>query len=115
MGRGANIYHPRSRQLIWRSLQAADQDHWHPRSTYRTTIALAKWTRREADWIDPARECLYHIIVANEAHLRRVLGAYVRYYKHSRTHLAIDKAVQRTGRVEIVPQLGGLHNSFVRI
>ena len=67
------------------------------------------------------RECLDHIIVANEAHLRRVLGAYARYYNHSRTHLAIDKdaplarAVQRTGRVEIVPQLGGLHNSFVRI
>ncbi len=67
------------------------------------------------------RECLDHVIVANESHLRRVLGAYARYYNHSRTHLAIDKdapfgrAVQLTGRINIVPHLGGLHNSFVRI
>ncbi len=67
------------------------------------------------------RECLDHIIVANESHLRRVLGAYARYYNNSRTHLSIDKdapfgrEVQITGRITIVPHLGGLHNSFVRI
>ncbi len=67
------------------------------------------------------RECLDHIIVANEAHLRRVVGAYARYYNNTRTHLAIDKdapfgrAVQMTGQINIVPHLGGLHNSFVRI
>ncbi len=67
------------------------------------------------------RECLDHIIVANEAHLRRVLCAYERYYNYSRTHLSIDKdapfgrPVQGVGRISVVPHLGGLHNSFVRI
>jgi transposase InsO family protein len=37
------------------------------------------------------RECLDHVIVANETGLRRVLGAYVAYYMRSRTHLALAK------------------------
>jgi putative transposase len=38
------------------------------------------------------RECLDHMIVINEAHLRRVLTAYSRYYHRSRTHLGLEKA-----------------------
>ncbi len=34
------------------------------------------------------RECLDHVIVRNEAHLRRVLHAYSQYYNVTRTHLA---------------------------
>ena len=37
------------------------------------------------------RECLDHVIVLNEAHLRRVLMAYSRYYHRSRTHLGLEK------------------------
>ena len=37
------------------------------------------------------RECLDHVIVLNERHLRRVLRDYVGYYHRSRTHLALDK------------------------
>ena len=37
------------------------------------------------------RECLDHVIVANEAGLQRVLRDYVAYYLNSRTHLALDK------------------------
>jgi len=33
------------------------------------------------------RECLDHVIVFNERHLRRVLRTYVAYYQRSRTHL----------------------------
>ena len=36
------------------------------------------------------RECLDHIIVLGEAHLRRTLKSYARYYK-TRTHLALDE------------------------
>jgi transposase InsO family protein len=37
------------------------------------------------------RECLDHIIVLGEAHLRRILKSYARYYNETRTHLAFDK------------------------
>src|ERR1700728_808993 len=49
------------------------------------------------------RECLDHIIVLGEIHLRRVLKSYARYYNETRTHLALDKdapvsrLVQRVG------------------
>ena len=37
------------------------------------------------------RECLDHLIVLGEAHLRRVLAWYVLYYQQARTHLALEK------------------------
>jgi transposase InsO family protein len=37
------------------------------------------------------QECLDHVIVLNEEHLRRVLRSYLRYYHESRTHLALGK------------------------
>jgi transposase InsO family protein len=37
------------------------------------------------------RECLDHVIVLNEAGLRRVLARFLAYYHQSRTHLALDK------------------------
>ena len=67
------------------------------------------------------RECLDHIIVLGEAHLRRILKSYVRYYNETRTHLALDKdsplsrTVKRAGRILCRPVLGGLHHEYVRI
>ena len=67
------------------------------------------------------RECLDHLIVFNEAHLRRTVVSYVRYYHGTRTHLALEKdapfgrAIQRVGRIIRVPQVGGLHCAFARI
>ena len=68
------------------------------------------------------RECLDHVIVLNERHLRRVLGDYVAYYHRSRTHLALDKdtpesrPVDATAghRIVAVPQVGGLHHRYER-
>ena len=37
------------------------------------------------------RECLDHIVIFNERHLRRVLSSYVDYYQRTRTHLSLDK------------------------
>jgi hypothetical protein len=37
------------------------------------------------------RECLDHIVVFGDAHLRRILGAYIGYYNEHRTHLSLDK------------------------
>jgi transposase InsO family protein len=60
------------------------------------------------------RECLDHIIVLGEVHLRRILKSYARYYNETRTHLALDKdaplsrTVKRAGRILCRPILGGL-------
>jgi Integrase core domain len=67
------------------------------------------------------RECVDHILVLGEAHLRRILKSYIRYYNETRTHLALDKdaplsrAVMRAGRILCRPVLGGLHHEYVRI
>ena len=37
------------------------------------------------------RECLDHVIVLNEHHLRRILVSYLDYYHRSRCHLPLDK------------------------
>jgi Integrase core domain len=66
------------------------------------------------------RECLDHIIVLGEAHLRRILQSYARYYNETRTHLALDKdapisrPVQRTGVIMSRAILGGLHHHYAR-
>ena len=67
------------------------------------------------------RECLDHLIIFGEAHLRRVLRAYSDYYNRTRTHLSLDKdapltrPITQQGRIRSIPQLGGLHHSYVRI
>jgi transposase InsO family protein len=67
------------------------------------------------------RECVDHIVVLGEAHLRRILKSYARYYNETRTHLALDKdapasrPVQRTGVVRSLAILGGLHHHYIRI
>jgi transposase InsO family protein len=66
------------------------------------------------------REFLDHAIVLGEAHLRRILQSYARYYNETRTHLALGKdapisrSVQRTGMVRSLAILGGLHHDYVR-
>jgi transposase InsO family protein len=67
------------------------------------------------------RECLDHIVVLGEAHLRRILRSYARYYNDLRTHRSLDKdapavrPVQRAGRIKTSPILGGLHHHYLRV
>jgi transposase InsO family protein len=67
------------------------------------------------------RECLDHIIVFGEAHLRHLLRAYASYNNGTRTHRSLDKdapvhrPTQRTGIVRSRPILGGLHHEYLRI
>jgi putative transposase len=68
------------------------------------------------------RECLNHVLVLGERHLRRILTHYFAYYHRARTHLAFDKdtpdvrPVERpeAGRIVQVPEVGGLHHRYVR-
>jgi hypothetical protein len=67
------------------------------------------------------RECLDHCTVVGEAHLRRILRCYARYYNNLRTHRLPDKdapvsrSVERFGSIESRPLLGGLHHHYARI
>ena len=42
------------------------------------------------------RDCLDHVIVLNERHLRRILREYVDYYHSCRTHLSLEKDARRS-------------------
>src|SRR5213594_1397507 len=68
------------------------------------------------------RDCLDHVIVLGEGHLRRILKSYLEYYHRSRTHLGLAKdtpkprAVQppEMGDIIELPQVGGLHHRYER-
>jgi transposase InsO family protein len=68
------------------------------------------------------RECLAHVIVLNEAHLRRILTSYFAYYHESRPHLSLECNAPLPRRVEdpsegkviAIPQVGGLHHRYCR-
>src|SRR6195256_4752270 len=67
------------------------------------------------------RECVDHIVVLGEAHLRRFLRKYAAYYNELRTHRSLGKdapihrAIQHVGRIAAVPVLGGLYHHYCRI
>jgi hypothetical protein len=67
------------------------------------------------------RECLDHIVVTGEQHLRHILKCYLEYYNAVRTHLSLGKDapicrdIQHAGRIEVRPVLGGLHHQYGRI
>jgi transposase InsO family protein len=66
------------------------------------------------------RECVDHIIVLGEAHLRRILRSYACYYNDIRTHRSLDKdapvtrKIQRIGSIKAHAILGGLHHHYAR-
>jgi putative transposase len=68
------------------------------------------------------RECLDHVIVFNDQHLRQVLREYLDYYHRTRTHLGLEKDCPETREVEppsfgpVLSQsvLGGLHHRYTR-
>jgi transposase InsO family protein len=68
------------------------------------------------------RDCLDHVIVINERHLRRILRDYIDYYHTCRTHLSLNKDPPETrtveppemGNVVAFPRVGGLHHRYGR-
>jgi transposase InsO family protein len=64
------------------------------------------------------RECLDHVVVFGEAHLRRIFAAYTGYYNERRTHLSLSKdppayrPIRRYGQIAAWPILGGLHHQY---
>jgi putative transposase len=68
------------------------------------------------------RECLDHMVVLSERHLRRLLRAYLAYYNTVRPHQALEQNSPRPrevqspalGHVVAIPQVGGLHHLYQR-
>ena len=66
------------------------------------------------------RECVDHFILS-EAHLRRILQAYARYYDEIRTYRSLNKdaptsrPVEQIGSIASHALLGGLHHHYVRV
>jgi transposase InsO family protein len=68
------------------------------------------------------RECLDHVIVLGESHLRRILRSYIAYYHVSRTHLSLCKDAPEPrakqppdlGAVIEIAEVGGLHHRYER-
>src|SRR5262245_13998162 len=89
----------------------------------RPTSARSPWQNGYAERLIGSirRECLDHIVVTGEQHLRRILQCYLEYYNTVRTHLALGKdvpirrVIQCHGSIEGRPVLGGLHHQYVRI
>jgi transposase InsO family protein len=67
------------------------------------------------------RECLDHVVVFGERHLRHMLLSYMNYYNSVRTHRSLDKdassfrPIQQIGIIRSHPILGGLHHHYVRV
>jgi transposase InsO family protein len=69
------------------------------------------------------RECLNHVIVLNEGHLRQILSCYLDYYHGARTHLSLGKDSPEPrsaqppgpGKIVVFPQVGGLHHRYDRL
>jgi putative transposase len=69
------------------------------------------------------RECLDHLLILGEGHLRRVLREYVQYFNHDRPHQGLAQRIPaapeegaapavRGGDVRAIPILGGLHHTY---
>ena len=71
------------------------------------------------------QECLDHLLLHGEGHLRRALGEYVAYFNRDRPHQGRGQAVPAPagppepprldgGNVIAIPVLGGLHHTYRR-
>ncbi len=68
------------------------------------------------------RECLDHVIVLDEVHLRRILARYFEYYNETRCDLSLAGDAPKTrgvqgpelGEVIEFPEVGGLHHRYER-
>jgi Integrase core domain len=122
--------HQRKDDRRFHSGGRADQDCENPTLPLRLvgirdrpTAPASPWQNGFAERLIGSirRECLDHIIVLGEAHLRRILKSYADYYNGVRTHRSLNKdapdsrLVQRAGVIRSRSILGGLHHHYGRI
>ena len=89
----------------------------------RPTSPRSPWQNTYAERLIGSirRECIDHVVVFGERHLRHLLLSYMNYYNGTRTHLSLHKdapisrAAETVGRILCRPILGGLHHQYARI
>jgi Integrase core domain len=89
----------------------------------RPTSPRSPWQNAYAERLIGSirRECLDHVVVFGERHLRHILLSYMKYHNEIQTHLSLGKdtpvsrAVELAGHILCRPILGGLHHQYVRI
>src|ERR1019366_8655293 len=81
------------RTIVLENLALRQQLAIYKRVNKRPHLAHSPWQNGfvERLIVSIRRECLDHVIVLNEASLRKILRSYFRYYERSRTHLALGK------------------------
>ena len=96
---------------------------WRNDRTIVFTAPASPWQNGFAERLIGSirRECLDHVIVLGEAHLRRILKSYGRYYNGVRTHRSLNKdapvsrPVQLSGFISSHAMLGGLRHHYARV
>lgn len=88
------------------------------------TAARSPWQNPHAERLIGSlrRECLDHVIVLDEMHLRRILARYFAYYHRAQCHLSLagdapePRAIQGSEEGDVVelPEVGGLHHRYER-
>ena len=88
------------------------------------TSAASPWQNAYAERVIGTfrRECLDHMIILGERHLRRTVKRYADYYNRVRTHLSLDKDSPKgrlihfpeQGSIHSRPHCGGLHHAYLR-
>ena len=118
---GATILDPRSGPALLRLFPESPKDMG---ISEVLTAPQSPWQNPFAERLVGSirRECLDHVIVLGEKHLRRILKSYFYYYLGSRTHLSLAKDAPTTrvvqgpeaGQIVEIPQVGGLHHRYER-
>ena len=115
------------RQLILENLALKQQVAMLRRSVKRPRVTAPRspWQNAYVERVIGSirRECLDHVIVLNESHLKRILRDYFDYYHICRTHLSLNKnppefrAVESvaSGNIVALPRVGGLNHRYTRI
>jgi len=88
----------------------------------RTPVRAPNANAYAERWVRTVREeCLDHLLILNQAHLRRVLKRYVEYYNEARPHQGIGQRIPVaseqspcSGAVEHRKVLGGIINDYYR-
>lgn len=89
------------------------------------TAARSPWQNPFAESIIGTirRECLDHVVVVSEGHLRRIPSEYLDYYHRRLVHRSLEmdcteprevREVDR-GRVIAIPEVGGIHHHYERV
>jgi transposase InsO family protein len=89
----------------------------------RPTSPRSPWQNASAERLIGSirRECIDHIMIFGERHLRHELLSYLDYYNGTRNHLSLNRdaprsrAAETAGRIICHPILGGLHYQYGRI